>query len=242
MSADSKARRFFQAAEHDAKPTTAAIARRPSLGDEVYETLLSQLISLKIAPGSRIAVDALVREMGVSQTPIRAALIRLENEGLVVKTHNVGYSAAPMPSRATFEQIYDLRMLLEPYAARRAAENLTDAARAELLELERAMQEPDTNDAKRAYGKFALLDAKFHALIATESGNALVAEALARSYAHTHLFRLRFHSVVTEGAVKEHADIVQGMIAVDGMEAQAAMERHIVRSRERWKPFFDAMD
>lgn len=246
MSGDSKARRFIQAAEQDATPsitarTTATIVRRPSLGDEVYETLLSQLISLKIAPGSRIAVDALVRELGVSQTPIRAALIRLENEGLVVKTHNVGYSAAPMPSRATFEQIYDMRMLLEPYAARCAAEHIDEVSRAELLELERAMQEPDTSDAKRAYGKFALLDAKFHALIATESGNTLVADALARSYAHTHLFRLRFHSVVTEGAVTEHADIVKGLIAADGIAAEKAMETHIVRSRERWKPFFDAM-
>lgn len=242
MSGDGKARRFFQAAEYDAKPATAVMARRPSLGDEVYETLLSQLISLRIAPGSRIAVDALVREMGVSQTPIRAALIRLENEGLVMKTHNVGYSAAPMPSRAMFEHIYDLRMLLEPFAARRAAENLSDTSRTELLALEHAMQEPDTSDAKRAYGKFALLDAKFHAVIATESGNSLVAEALARSYAHTHLFRLRFHSVVTEGAVTEHADIMQGLIAADGLAAQTAMENHIVRSRERWKPFFDAME
>ena len=226
---------FFQAATKVDRPT---IQRRPSLGEEVYETLLAQLISLKIAPGSRIAVDALVREMGVSQTPIRAALIRLENEGLVIKTHNVGYSAAPMPSRERFEQIYDLRLLLEPYAAKLTAEKLTDETKRELIELDSGMSEPGTDDAKRAYSQFALLDAKFHNLIATASGNTLVAEALARSYAHMHLFRLRYHSVVTEGAVEEHAAILQAILDGDGNAAHKAMEEHLLRSLARWQPFF----
>ncbi len=239
MSLGPKISHYLRAAESDERP---AIARRPSLGDEVYETLLAQLIALKIAPNSRISVDALVREMGVSQTPIRAALIRLESEGLVVKMHNVGYSAASMPSRAKFEQIYDLRLLLEPYAAQLATKKLSNASRKELATLARAMSEPDSQNAERAYSKFALQDAKFHALIAAQSGNALVADALARTYAHTHLFRLRFHSAVTEGAVEEHAKIVDAMAAVDPLAAREAMENHIQRSHERWKPFFDAMD
>lgn len=232
---DHKKNSFFQAATKVDRPT---LSRRPSLGEEVYETLLAQLISLKIAPGSRIAVDALVREMGVSQTPIRAALIRLENEGLVIKTHNVGYSAAPMPSRERFEQIYDLRLLLEPYTAQQTAEKLTDEVRRELIELDDGMSEPGTDDAKRAYSQFALLDAKFHNLIATASGNTLVAEALARSYAHMHLFRLRYHSVVTEGAVEEHAAILQAILDGDGEAASNAMKDHLLRSLERWRPFF----
>ena len=59
---DHKKNSFFQAATKVDRPT---LSRRPSLGEEVYETLLAQLISLKIAPGSRIAVDALVGERGI---------------------------------------------------------------------------------------------------------------------------------------------------------------------------------
>jgi DNA-binding GntR family transcriptional regulator len=238
MSNAIKADRFARAAEPDKR---LSIARRTSLGDEVYETLLAQLVALRIPPNARISVDALVRELGVSQTPIRAALIRLENEGLVVKTHNVGYSAAPMPSRDKFEQIYDLRLLLEPYAAEQACQKLGSAARDDLAELALAMTEPDPEDAERAYGKFALHDAKFHALIATQSGNLLVAEALARSYAHSHLFRLRYHAAATEGAVEEHAKIISAMAASDSAGARAAMEEHIVRSRARWRPYFVEM-
>lgn len=229
---------------YDVEPshTMKAVARRPSLGDEVYETLLAQLISLKIAPGSRIAVDALVRDLRVSQTPIRAALIRLEAEGLVVKTHNVGYSAAPMPSRDRFEQIYDLRLLIEPHTAKRAAQRMSDSARQAVAAMAHAMNEGEDGDAKLAYGRFAMQDARFHARIAMESGNALAAETLDRLYAHMHLFRLRFHAGVKDGAIQEHEKLVQALLAGDGEAAGLAMAEHIERSRERMAPYFDLLD
>src|SRR4051812_27675941 len=71
------------------------IQRHKGLVVDVYEAIFNKLMSLEISPGARITVDGLVRELGVSHTPIREALGRLEGEGLVVKTHLVGYSAAP---------------------------------------------------------------------------------------------------------------------------------------------------
>lgn len=226
--------------QHPDNPTE--FARVPSMGERVYETLLSQLISLKIAPGSRISVDALVRELNVSQTPIRAALIRLESEGLVVKTHNVGYSAAPMPSRQRFGEIYDLRELLEPYMAARAATRLTSEQHDELTVLAARMTNRVGDDANLAYGKFAVQDADFHSWIAKHGDNELAAETLSRAHAHTHLFRLRFHSQVTEEAVEEHADIVASLLARDAAHAAKAMSNHIRRSRERMAPYFEMME
>jgi DNA-binding GntR family transcriptional regulator len=135
-----------------AAPTSSELLRGSPLGDRVYETLLS----LKIAPGTRIAIDALVRDLGVSQTPIRAALIRLESEGLVLKTHNVGFSAAPMPSRQRFEEIYDMRLLLEPYMAARAAKRLSSEQRKELAQLAEEMSALSRDSSKLAYSKFAV--------------------------------------------------------------------------------------
>jgi len=217
------------------------IIRSTSLGDQVYETLLSQLISLKIAPGSRMSVDALVRELNVSQTPIRAALIRLETEGLVIKTHNVGYSAAPMPSRKRFEEIYDMRLMLEPYMVARASRNMNDAQRDTLLELTRRMESSATDDAKVAYGKFAVHDADFHAWIIQLGDNELVAETLSRLHAHMHLFRLRFHTHVTDEARLEHGLIVEALLAADAEAASDAMKEHILRSRSRMAPIFEAL-
>jgi DNA-binding GntR family transcriptional regulator len=213
-----------------------------SIGDRVYDALLSRLISLRIAPGSRIAIDALVREFGVSQTPIRAALIRLESEGLVEKVHNIGFSAAPMPTRRHFENMFDMRMLLEPYMAAHAAERVTADMLQELEQLATAMTELTRSDAKLAYGKFALLDAKFHACIASDSGNALAADALKRLYAHTHMFRLRYHSRVTEEAILEHAKILSALSGADPIGARNAMVDHISSSRARMAPFFESLD
>ncbi|MDB5623176.1 MAG: GntR family transcriptional regulator [Devosia sp.] len=102
------------------------LIKRPTrLGEEVYNAIYGQLMSRQIAPGGRISVDRLVRELGVSQTPIREALSRLEAQGLEVKTHLVGYSAAEQLDRRRLEQLYELRLLLEPFAAARAARNMS---------------------------------------------------------------------------------------------------------------------
>ncbi|CAN5347475.1 GntR family transcriptional regulator [soil metagenome] len=218
----------------------AITTRRLAVGDEVYEILLTRLISLKIPPGARIGIDALVRDLGVSQTPIRAALIRLEAEGLVIKTHLVGYSAAPLPTRQQFEEIYQMRMLLEPFAAERAAEAMTDAQRKELSSLAAAMAAPSSDDARLAYGKFAQWDTQFHSLIATNGGGRLLAETLDRLHTHMHLFRFLFHSRVTEEAIKEHAEVVDALMKGNGKRARSAMESHIQLSFKRVAPILDS--
>lgn len=92
------------------------------LADEVYDTLLGQLMSLRIEPGSRVTIDVLARELGVSQTPIRDALNRMEAEGLVVRVPHAGYRIPPQITRHRFEDMLEVRLLLEPAAARRSAE------------------------------------------------------------------------------------------------------------------------
>lgn len=220
---------------------TASLARRSSVGDNVYEVLLTRLIALKIPPGARIGVDSLVRELGVSQTPIRAALIRLETEGLVRKTHLVGYSAAPLPTRREFEEIYQLRLLLEPFAAERAATQLTDAQREELVALHEAMAAPPPEEERLAYGKFAHRDARFHALIATVGGGELMAETLARLHTHMHLFRVLFHSRVTEEAIREHAQLLDALLRRDAAGSREAMADHIRNSLRRVAPILETL-
>jgi DNA-binding GntR family transcriptional regulator len=218
------------------------MSKRSSVGDEVYDVLLTRLIGLKIPPGARIAVDNLVRELGVSQTPIRAALIRLETEGLVVKTHLVGYSAAPLPTRKRFEEIYQMRLLLEPYAAEQAATRLTNAQRKQLVALSEAMSASSTDDARLAYGKFAHRDAEFHALIATTGGGELMAETLSRLHTHMHLFRMLFHSRVTEEAIDEHAALLDALLKRKPDRAREAMARHIRFSLKRLQPILETLD
>lgn len=219
---------------------TASAIPRHSLATEVYETVFGQLMALKIAPGSRITVDNLARELRVSQTPIREALGRLEAEGLVNKTHLVGYSAAPQVSAKQFADLYELRLLLEPDAARRAVAKLTADAVAELTEAAGVMgRRAKSGDERARYSQFARQDAVFHDMIMKIAGNELIRETLNHQHVHFHIFRLMFHSRVTEEALEEHEAIVAAFEARDADGAEKAMRAHIERSRDRLLPVFD---
>lgn len=214
---------------------------RRSVGDDVYEVLLSRLIALKIPPGARISIDGLARELGTSQTPVRAALIRLEAEGLIIKTHLVGYSATEIPNGQRFAEIFRIRALLEPDAAARAATSLSPEQRADLRALADKMFEPSSDDEKLAYGKFAHWDAQFHRLIALCGGGPVMAETLDRLHTHMHLFRVLFHSRVTQEAIAEHEELLQALVAGDAERARAAMQWHIQRSFKRILPVLQTL-
>ena len=214
------------------------IIRHAGLADEVYDAIFSQLMALKIAPGSRITVDNLVREFGVSHTPIREALGRLEGEGLVAKTHLIGYSAAPQITRRRFDELYELRLLLEPDGARRAALRMNDERLRVLREVAGGMSGRGGDDRLR-YSAFARQDAVFHDRILEFAGNELVRETLAHQHTHFHIFRLMFHARVTEEALDEHAALLDAFAAGDGAAAEQAMRDHISRSRDRLVPAFE---
>ncbi|MDP2781945.1 MULTISPECIES: GntR family transcriptional regulator [Devosia] len=213
----------------------AGLLRRPArLGDEVYSAIFARIMSLEIAPGTRISVDAVARQLGVSQTPVREALTRLEAEGLVIKTHLVGYSAAPQLSPAQLAELYELRLLLEPFVARQCAERMPAADIDHLASLCAEMEGLSLREGLDAYAQFAQIDMAFHDQLAACAGNRLVVDALARLHIHVHLFRLVFNARVVGAAIAEHQAILNALRARDGDAAEAAMRSHVEQSRLRF--------
>src|SRR2546426_5899812 len=102
------------------------LPNRRVLGDSVYEVIKGLVIDQRVEPGSRMNIDSLARQLTVSQTPIREALARLEADGLVIREPLRGYSVAPLLDASSFDQLYDMRLLLEPEAARHAARNIRE--------------------------------------------------------------------------------------------------------------------
>ncbi|WP_108517163.1 GntR family transcriptional regulator [Bradyrhizobium algeriense] len=215
------------------------IDRPTSLAGDVYEAIFAQLMSLKIAPGARITVDSLVREFNVSQTPIREALGRLEGEGLVLKTHLIGYRAAPQITKRQLDEIYELRLRLEPYSAAKAAARMDDTKLAMLREAAGMMARREGKDERLRYSNFARQDADFHDKILACAENELIRQAIAFQHTHFHIFRLMFHSRVTEEALDEHEAILAAFAAADPLAAEEAMRVHIERSRDRLLLAFD---
>jgi DNA-binding GntR family transcriptional regulator len=220
-----------------AEPGRGKLPRPSGLAEDVYARIREDIMSLKIAPDARISVDSLSRELGVSQTPIREALSMLEANGLVTKQRFIGYCCAPTLNRKQFEELYEIRLLVEPYATRRAAEEMSDKALIELCGLALAMNPAEANRSRALYDHFADQDAEFHERIARGSGNQLIAESLARLHIHLHIFRLRFHGEVTNEAHAEHSLVTRALQRRDPDEAERAMRKHIQKSYERLVKF-----
>ncbi|MGV6873063.1 GntR family transcriptional regulator [Pseudochelatococcus sp. B33] len=206
------------------------VQRPSSLADHVYQVLLGQLMSLEMSPGERLTIDNLAREFGVSHTPLREALGRLEAKGLVIKTHLIGYRVAPQLDRAQFEELFDFRLLLEPASAALAAARITPK---NVSALESIMQLPSKPDSKYHYRDFATRDAEFHEQIALLSGNTLIHDSLSRLHTHIHIFRLYSHGRTAQEALAEHERILEAFRANDPAAAEAAMREHIEKSRDR---------
>ena len=222
--------------EQDTRP----VIRRSSVVDSVYDNIYHQLMSLEIAPGSRMPLDVLARELGVSQTPVREALSRLEREGLVRKEHLIGYSAAPQWTRKQFEDLYNFRLLLEPEAARMAVRNMTPEA---LHRLENAAADMGHGEApvdrNTRYSRFARADAQFHDDILQIAGNEVIRSTLFNQHVHLHIFRLMFHTRVTQEALEEHDALLAAFRNRDPQTAYQAMYVHIERSRDRLLSAFE---
>lgn len=211
-------------------PARATVA--PTMVERAYDYLLERLMSLQIAPGERIAIDTVARQMGISQTPVREAMSQLEAKKLVFKMPNVGYRASPQMSRDEVRDLYTLRQLIEPYAAARAAEAMTDASIAKLQAIDRDMSGVADGDV-RSYSRFAESDARLHRLIATGSGNRLIAETVEGLHAHLHIFRALYSTNAPHEAAAEHRVIIDALVAHDPVAAEQAVRRHLECSQQR---------
>ncbi|WP_033344577.1 GntR family transcriptional regulator [Catenuloplanes japonicus] len=205
--------------------------RRLTLTDDVYTSVQTLIMDHAVAPGEKISIDGLARQLEVSPTPVREALARLESDGLVRKRPLAGYTASPLLSRAEFEELVEMRLLLEPVAAAKAAYDEELRTEADL---------PASPDAPgfRGIAAFTAQDARFHHRIAELSGNGMLRDAIVRLRSHLHLFRLNFPQSHYGTSAAEHHLIVDAIAAGDGPAAAEAMRHHITAARERHLTYF----
>jgi DNA-binding GntR family transcriptional regulator len=150
---------------HDT-PLAVKPPHREILTDSVYEAVKALVMDRRIAPGARINIDRLARDLHVSPTPIREALARLESDGLVTKEALRGYSVAGLLDLPSFLQLYEMRLLLEPAAARKAAEVMTKEDLRAMGQQVATMQQARIGETYEEYRLFAAEDARFHDTIA----------------------------------------------------------------------------
>ncbi|MDE2606005.1 MAG: GntR family transcriptional regulator [Burkholderiales bacterium] len=163
-------------------PLSAADETGGSQAVKAQLRLREMILAGELPGGARIAELALVERLGVSRTPIRAALMRLEQEGLLEALPNGGYAVRTFSERDVSDAI-ELRGTMEGLAARLAAERGVAAvvlaeARACLDEVDRILQPPAVDD--EAFSRYVVLNARFHGLLSEMAGSPVIARELER--------------------------------------------------------------
>jgi DNA-binding GntR family transcriptional regulator len=203
--------------------------RRPVLVDDVHEAIKAMIMDHLLPPGARVSIDGLARELGVSPTPVREALARLESAQLVVKEPLRGYRTTALLTLDQLDDLYQFRLLIEPWAAARAAERAGVDGRTRLAAELAAADAPD-DDTYAAYRAFTAHDARFHLLVAELAGSDQVRQAFQRTHWHLHIYRLHYDRGIGPKALAEHRKITDAVLAGDMAEAEAAMREHLERS------------
>ncbi|WP_371628156.1 GntR family transcriptional regulator [Streptomyces sp. NBC_00341] len=214
------------------EPPTAPV--RQPLSDSVYEDIKAMVMDHEIAPGARVGIEALSRRLDVSPTPVREALARLESDGLVVKRSLSGYRATELLTRQGVEELFEMRLLLEPRAAALAALH-ADESQLDVIE---AIQEdmevhPSPAGPYASYREFAALDQRFHDAVAVAARRPLLLDAVERLHAHLHVFRLSSLPVEDDSTLAEHERVVRAILRRSAERAAQAMTDHLTHSLER---------
>jgi DNA-binding GntR family transcriptional regulator len=212
---------------------SAGALHRTVLGDEIYELVKARLMDNLVEPGSRLSIDGLARDLNCSPTPVREALARLESDGLVVKRAHHGYTAAPLMDAKSFDELFRVRLLLEPAAASWAAEEANRSQIRHMEDLIAEMEEPVKGSSYESYKLFAAQDAAFHLAVATASGVELVVDILERLRPHSQLYRLYYETGIEADTVLEHQRILDGIVDHNEGAAGDAMRAHLEAARSR---------
>ena len=211
----------------------SSLAPRQALADEVYARLRTLIMDSTIPPGRRINIEDVARQLDVSPTPVRESLARLESDGLVDKLPLKGYRTTELLDRDGIDDLYELRLLLEPHSAARAAAAITDEM---AIRLRAEMTQASAASASSEYSSYQELsnhDVRLHDLVFEIAGNETIRQAYARTHCHLHTFRLAFSGTFGAHTIDEHARVVDAILDRDELGAERAMREHVEASRVR---------
>ncbi len=204
-----------------------------SIADQIFEQLEKDILSGQYARGELLSEVGLAKQLGVSRTPVREAIRRLEQENILHETGRgllvVGISPEDMMD------MYEIRLQIEGPAARRAAARITDdelAAMRETLDLQRFYVD---KGAEANSDQIKNLDSRFHEQLYSSCGSKAFSDTLLGL--HKKITKFRRASVSKRSramqSLEEHEAIYEALAAHDGDAAATAATEHAMRARDR---------
>lgn len=201
-----------------------------SLSDKVFDAIEEEILTGELPSGETVSENKLSSRLGVSRTPVREALRRLEQEGLVRNEPGRGAVILGVTKQDLLD-IYEIRVRIEGLAARSAAQSITEeqaSAMRELVELQEFYVSKGDSE------KIRDLDSEFHSMIYSFCTSRVLSDTL--NSLHHRIERFRRISVgASDRAVRmgaEHRAIMEALAAHDGDRAEALLIEHIKNARD----------
>lgn len=199
-----------------------------SLAEQVFEHLENNILSGVYSRGEYLTELKLVADLGVSRTPIREALHRLETEH-IIETTSKGILVLGVTEK-DIEDIYEIRLKIEGLAARKAAENITDD---QLKEMKETVELQEFYVEKKDAEQIRKMDSKFHYQLYLYSGSNVYLDTLEPH--HKKLQKYRKASVENSERAKlsvlEHKAIYDAIASRDGKAAEEAAFYHVGQAK-----------
>ncbi len=209
-----------------------------TLENRAHDALVSWLTEEHPQPGQTVPIREFARKLGMSRTPVRSAVGRLHERGLLSYDSTAGFTVA-VPSLSSLYELFELRVMIESHSLRRYTEQEAPPAPRILHDLvaeagelaEAALQEP------AQYIAFRENDSRFHRTLVEMSGFPRLIALHDDLHLSIHVTRAGMEAPMNrerlDAAVAEHREIVEALDAGDGAAARAALESHILRVRDQ---------
>ncbi len=193
------------------------------------ELIRAAIVDGRLAPGQRLKEEELARELGISRTPVREALLILQAEGLVDAAPNRGAVVKALDAD-DLEDLYQLRALLEGHAARRAAANISETALVSLRDSCDRFERIIEGDVQELVKENLL----FHNVILDASGSRRVSDLVRRVIELPLVYRSYIWYSVDQRRISAHyhRQITKALESRDGERAELVMKEHVFEARD----------
>ena len=198
---------------------------RQSLTDKAYNHIKKWIIDFQLRPGSHLSIQDMAEALGISRTPVREALSRLEQEYLVERSPMKGFYVKALDLKEIAD-LFEIRSVIELLAVRQAAKRMNPKIR---KQLEEGLTTTATRIAKGENSRALQLEQNFHMKILQASGNVPLME-IGRGVLE-RIWSIQRFNIITSGTIAkahdQHMAIFQALCTGDIRQAEVAMRRHM---------------
>lgn len=200
------------------------------LRDVVFESLRKAIVEGSLKPGQRLMEVQLAEQLGVSRTPVREAIRKLELEGFVIMLPRKGAYVADMSVKDIVD-VLEVRAALEGLAANLAAERMEEK---EIEELKKVSEDLNEAMKERNLDEILKKDVEFHQCIFESAGNKKLTQMINSLWEQVYRFRAGYMSdqSAMSGIREEHEQLINAIIRGEGEEASKCAKEHIERAEQ----------